>query len=97
MCVPESTITTQKEVNQNLATGNTAMALASDGVRGSVVSYGMEPRSLGMIAIPAGPKKRVALLGGSVFVAANNATDEQVDACVRWYMRAYNPFVNDTG
>lgn len=94
--LPESTITTQKEVNQNLATGNTAMALASDGVRGSVVSYGMEPRSLGMIAIPAGPKKRVALLGGSVFVAANNATDEQVDACVRWYMRAYNPFVNDT-
>lgn len=94
--LPESTITTNNEINQNFAVGNTAMAIASDGIRKSVATFGMAPNSLGMVALPAGPKRHVALIGGSVFVLANNATDDQVDACLRYYKRAYNPFANDS-
>ncbi len=94
--LPESTITTNNEINQNFAVGNTAMAIASDGISGSVATYGMDPNSLGLVAIPAGPKRHVALLGGSIFVVANNATDKQMDAVVRYYKRTYNPFANDT-
>lgn len=93
--LPESTITTNNEINQNLAVGNTAMAIAASLINASVAQYGMDPNSLGMVAIPAGPKRHVALMGGSVFVVSNNATDDQMDAVVRYYKRNYNPEAND--
>lgn len=93
--LPESAITTNNEINQNLAVGNTAMAIASDGIRKSVATYGMNPNSLGMVALPAGPKRHVSLIGGSVIVVSNNSTDEQLDAVARYYKGTYNPVVSD--
>lgn len=71
------------------------MAIASDSIRKDVATYGMNPNSLGMVAIPAGPKRHVSLIGGSVIVVSNNSTDEQLDAVARYYKGTYNPVVSD--
>jgi len=53
--------------------------------------YGMNPNSVGMIAIPSGPKARVSLLAGEVLCVNNNATKDQIDAAIRWLKMAKNP------
>ena len=37
-----------------------------------------------MMALPSGPKRHVTLLGGNAFCINPSATDEQIDAAIRW-------------
>ena len=39
---------------------------------------------IGLIAMPAGPKKHVSLLSGDILCVSQEATKDQIDAALRW-------------
>jgi len=82
--LPSNALVTKDELYKNFGTGNAAMVFAGGGISSTVVKYGMTPEQLGMMAIPAGPKRHVTLLGGDVQAINANATEDQIDAAIRW-------------
>ena len=50
----------------------------------------MKPDQLGMVALPAGPKRHVTLLGGGTNCVKAGATEEEIDASIRWIETSYN-------
>lgn len=82
-CVPANNIVSQDEAIKLYATGQTAMIL--DGVTTDRIGkYEMDINDYGMMALPAGPAKHVALLGGALTCMPKNATPEQIDAAFKW-------------
>ncbi len=93
--LPANTIVDYGEMYKVFATGGAGMLIsAGDGTR-SVVSYGMTPDQFGIVAFPEGPKKHVTLLGGDVVCVKEDATEEQIDAAVRWIESQYNYKLTD--
>ena len=82
--LPQNTIVDGEEFNKIFATGGAAMMITAGDIPRKVVQYGMTPDQLGIMAIPAGPKRHVTLLGGYSTSVKDNATAEQIDAAVRW-------------
>ena len=66
------------------ATGNGAMLITAGDCPKQLVKYDMKPDQLGMFALPSGPARHVALLGGTLYSVSAAATEEQKDAVVRW-------------
>lgn len=92
--LPANTIVDLNEGTKLLATGNAAMLV--DAPRdGAVYGYGMKPDSYGMMAIPAGPKRWVNMLGGAIQFVSNKATEDQIDAAVRYIKFNKYPVVSD--
>lgn len=61
----------------------------------SINDYEMSKDNLSMSAVPAGPKGRVALTGGNIYMFSNNSTPEQIDAGFKWLKtRGFSPDVN---
>ena len=88
--LPENVIVDMTELYKVYATGGAAMTIgASDGHK-SVVQYGMDPQHYGMMAMPAGPKRHVALLGGNAWYLKAEATEDQIDAGIRWLETLYS-------
>lgn len=82
--LPANTLIDNTEARKTFATGGGAMLLIGSDV-GTVVSrYEMDPTSLGMMALPAGPKRHVALLGGTLQCVSETSTDEQISAVIKW-------------
>ena len=71
-------------------TGAGGMYITSGDISGKVVQYAMAPEDLGMVALPAGPKRHVTLLGGGVYCVNPEATEDQIDAAIRWYETTNN-------
>ena len=88
--VPSNVIIPNQEAYKLLGIGNGGMYITAGDISNSVVKYGMDPDDLGMIALPAGPKRHVTLLGGGVFCVNANATKDQIDAAIRWHETATN-------
>lgn len=88
--LPANTIVDNAEARKIFAAGKGGMYITSGDVPQKVAQYGMKPEQLGMMAMPAGPKRHVTLLGGSVFEVPSNATNDQVDAAIRWIESAYS-------
>ena len=83
-CVPANNIIDQEEATKLYATGQAAMVL--DGpIYNRVVKYEMDPNDYGIMTLPAGPKKHVALLGGTLTCVPSNATEGQVKAAFEWF------------
>lgn len=93
--LPSSTNLSGNDVFQLFAVGNTAMMLGSQTISASVATYDMKPESVGIVAIPAGPKSHVSLIGGSIFCVSNKATDKQTDGVVKYEKRSYSPMGGD--
>ena len=89
--IPSNTLIDNGEAQKALATGGAAMTVTAADVAGKIVSYGMQPEQLGMLAMPAGPARHVTLMGGGMNAISSSATPDQVDAGVRWLMTAVNP------
>lgn len=83
--VPSNTLVNSEEAYKLFATGNGAMLITAGDIAGKVAKYGMKPDSLGMMAMPAGPKRHVTLLGGSLRCVNPVATEAQIDAAIRWH------------
>lgn len=45
---------------------------------------GMKPEDVVMTSMPEGPEGRVSQMGGDLYMIANNATPEQIDAALKW-------------
>lgn len=73
----------QEEQRKTFATGGVAMMITAPDVVDSLASYEMNPKDFGMMAIPAGPKKQVSLMGGNLRCLLN-VNDAQIDAAFKW-------------
>lgn len=82
--LPDNTLIDSTEYYKTYATGGSAMIMAAD-VTAQANQYDMDIDHIGMMAMPAGPERHVTLLGGSIVCVADDATDEQKDAAVRWW------------
>ena len=81
-CVPANNLIDQAESHKLLATGQTATII--DGPVSDTYKYDMDPADYGMIAIPRGPKGHYALMGGTLYCSANNATYDEILAGLKW-------------
>lgn len=90
--LPVNTLIDETEWKKVFGTGGAGITFgAGDYPARNLSSYGMDPNSVGMIAIPAGPKAHVSLLAGDIRCVNNTATDDQIDAAVRWMRMLENP------
>lgn len=81
---PSNTLINGEDWYKSFATGDGAMTIAAGDYPRRVVKYDMKPEQVGIMAIPAGPKRHVTLLGGEVLCVRNDATEDQIDAAIRW-------------
>lgn len=88
--LPENTTIDADKYYELFSTGQAAMMLAPGNYSDYVIQYGMTPDQLGIMGYPAGPKRHVTLIGGELQSVSSKATDEQVDAAVRWIETKYN-------
>lgn len=82
--IPSNTLINGEEWYKTYATGGAAMSVMAGDYPNRVVKYGMTPDQIGIMAIPAGPKAHVSLLTGEIHAIASNATEDQIDAAIRW-------------
>lgn len=85
--LPSNTLIDNNEYFKVFATGNAGMMITAGDCPSYMVKYGMTPSQFGMMAMPAGPKRNVTLLGGSMYYASENSTKDQIDAIMRWHKR----------
>lgn len=93
--IPANTIVDYSEMYKVFATGGAGMLISAGDGTNSVASFGMTPDQFGIVAMPAGPKGHVTLLGGDVICIKDNATEEQIDAAIRWIETAYSYQLTD--
>lgn len=82
-CVPSNTLIHQAEAQKLLATGQAAMILDAP-LSKQITKYEMDPADYGVMSLPAGPAKHVALLGGELKCFPSNVTEEQIKAGFAW-------------
>lgn len=93
--LPANSLVDYSEMYKAFATGDAGMLIAAGDSANGVVQYGMTPDQLGMVALPKGPKRHVTLLGGESYCVKEGATEEQIDAAVRWLETAYSYQLTD--
>lgn len=82
--LPANTLIGWEEYYRSFATGGAAMLITSGDFVREVVAYDMVPDQAGMMGLPAGPARRVTLMGGNIFAFSNDSTEKQIDAGIRW-------------
>lgn len=83
--VPTNTLIDDAEQTKLFA-GNKAGMLISIGSNvGHFANFEMPADNIGFMAMPAGPKRHVTLMGGHVMNLAGGSTYDQIDAVFRWY------------
>ena len=82
--LPEITYVDQSEQQRMYSMGEVGMTLGSAFINIEMVKYKADPKMLGMMAIPRGPKRHVALMGGVLYCVSENSSPEQIDAAVKW-------------
>ena len=88
--LPNNTLIGGTEYYKTFATGNAGMLIAQGDIVTRVVQYAMSPDDVGLMAMPRGPKRHVTLLGGGVYCISPEATEEQIDAAIRWIETSVN-------
>ena len=84
-CMPASTLVNNADTMKMVGTDQAAMAIGHPGQLAQLIAnFGMDLNDIAMVQIPAGPAKHVALMGGSYYAIANNASEEQVAAVYKW-------------
>ena len=82
-CVPSNVNVDAEEAKKSLCTGKADMMI--DGPIDWINKYEMDVNDYGMLAIPAGPKKHVALMGGKIStVQKSKDSKDKVDAALKW-------------
>ena len=82
--LPANTLVDGEEWYRVFGTGKAGMSIMAGDYPNRVVSYGMKPEQIGIMATPAGPKAHVTLLTGEIHAVSSKATDDQIDAAMRW-------------
>lgn len=89
--LPANTLIDGTELYKLFGTGEAGFLICAGDYPRKVTQYGMAPNDSGIMALPAGPKKHVTLMGGSVYAIADNATEDQVDAGIRYLLQGNSP------
>lgn len=82
--LPANTLVDGEEWYRVFGTGKAGMSIMAGDYPNRVISYGMQPEQIGIMATPAGPKAHVTLLTGEIHAVSSKATDDQIDAAMRW-------------
>lgn len=93
--LPANTLIDHTELYKTFGTGGASMVIGAGDTPRKLISYDMDPNSLGMMATPAGPKEWVTLMGGSVNLVSNKATEKQIEGSLKWLSTAYTPEATD--
>ena len=93
--LPSSSIITGDNYYKIFGTSGAGMIIAAGDVPNMLTQYDMKPEQIGMMAMPAGPKKHVTLMGGNLYAVSYKADEDQIDAAVRWIMQGNNPELTD--
>ena len=80
------------EYYKQFGIGNVGMILTAGNVPSQLVQYEMPLEDIGMMAIPAGPKRHVTLTGGYTATVADGASEEQVDIAIKWLEKVGNGY-----
>ena len=65
-------------------TKQAAMMIADPPCQALPINYDMDPKSFMVTSMPEGPAGRFSQLGGDVYMFRNDASPEQIDACLKW-------------
>lgn len=82
--LPNNNLINGGEYYKTFGVENAAMMITAGDYPGKVIKYGMTPEKIGMMAMPAGPKRHVTLMGGLLYCINEKSTEEQIDAAIRW-------------
>lgn len=93
---PANTLIDNGEYVKLYSTGQLGMMIGSPGTAESIVQYEMDKDHFGIMTVPAGPAKRVALVGGKLNSVSNKSTPEQLEAAFKWFeYTGISPFLTD--
>ncbi|MBO5007220.1 MAG: extracellular solute-binding protein [Clostridia bacterium] len=93
--LPANTLIDGTEYYKTFATGNAAMMITAGDYPRKVTQYGMVPDQVGMMGMPAGPKRHVTLMGGTMFAVSSDATEDQIDAAIRYHGTQFHHSLSD--
>lgn len=82
--LPANTLINGAEAEKLVGTNEAAMTFGDKNNINNMVKYGIGLDELGLVQVPAGPVKKVTLMGGSYRVIDKNATPEQISAGLDW-------------
>lgn len=82
--LPETTLISNNEMNQSFGSGNVGMSFSTESFANTYSAYGFDINNIGFSYLPAGDKRHVTLMGGSYAAVNKNATQEQIDAAIKW-------------
>jgi len=81
--LPSNVMIDQDEMLEIFAKGEAGLALTANPMT-KMAEFGMKPIEYGMMAIPAGPARHVALVGGAFRCISNQTKEEQVYVALDW-------------
>ena len=93
--LPANTLIDGTEYYKIFGTGGAGIQITAGDLPAKLTQYGMQPEQIGMMAMPAGPKRHVTLMGGSIQAVSNKATDKQIEGALKWIETSYTPIVTD--
>lgn len=93
--LPSNTLIDNTEYYKTFGIENAGMLIAPGNYGTNLTQYGMDVNKIGLMAIPAGPKKQVTLIGGGIYAINPKATDAQIDAALKWIETKYTYNVTD--
>lgn len=83
--LPTNAFMTMTDLETQLATDQLAMYFRpADSSAPLIETYGMSKDNIAQCRVPEGTAGRIAQMGGTVYMIANNATEEQKTACGKW-------------
>lgn len=89
--LPSNSLINNDTNYQLFSTGEAAMIVQAGSFTKYLTKYDMKAENVGIMAPPAGPKKHVTLLGGTLYSVSDAATDDQIDVALRWIETAQSP------
>ena len=88
----ENALIDSDEYYKQFAIGNVGMILAAGNFTDRVFKYEMPLEKIGIMAIPSGPKKHITLTGGYTATVSDRASEDQIDAAIKWLEKEGNGF-----
>lgn len=89
--MPENSFVNAEELYKIYGTGKASMVIGSQATTTYANQYQMDVNDIGLMAIPAGPKKHVSLMGGGVYSVPEWATEKQIEGALKWIQMTSTP------
>ena len=84
--VPEDAALDQAGLFKTFGSGQAAMMIANPPINDLTTKYDMQIEDIACVSMPAGPKGRYAQTGGNLIMFNANASDEEINAALAWYI-----------